>query len=484
MKKLDCIDVFSGIGGISIGLKDFVNVVQYCEIDRFCQQVLAERMADGQLDPASIHCDIKTLQLCPQLKPAMICGGFPCQDISSMGLKKGIVDGERSSLFFEIMRIVDQCPSVQVLFLENVSNIVKCGLTEVVQECHKRGFRMQWTMKSASSMGAPHVRARWFLLATRGDIDFRPLLDAAGESRLQQWGEETVPRVTLRPSAGKQDDTFDDNWILRCQTLGNAVVPAVVRKAFVELATMHAKWGMFAECLNNYGVPLDSTGATQQQQQQLHEYGLVIDGRYYSMPKAVDLEDKKHSIDIEVCFNDKPVKFKHFPTPRRGMTHASSLTERSLRDLPTVLVNSVPDYLKELGFDPATTPPHTVAIANVNYVEWLMGYAKDWTRVAGGSFKTVASRSQAVEGDDDDVEVLDGEAAGSGGRSRSRRNRARSGIGGFKYNGMHMLMKDHPGLTVSAIARLWNTLSQEDRDNYSARARLRETTLPATVATN
>jgi DNA (cytosine-5)-methyltransferase 1 len=104
---MECIDLFSGIGGISLGLRDFVSVSLYCEWDAGCAAVLSERMAAGDLDPAPIHADIQTLRLPRGLRePVMICGGFPCQDISGIGLQKGVTEGNRSGMFFQIMRLV------------------------------------------------------------------------------------------------------------------------------------------------------------------------------------------------------------------------------------------------------------------------------------------------------------------------------------------------------------------------------------------
>lgn len=109
---MDYIDVFSGIGGIGLALRGYINTVLYCEQNPYCQAVLIDRMRQGQLDKAPIHPDIKTLYMPSGSKPKMIGGGFPCQDISGIGLQKGIEGGDRSSLFFEIMRIVDENSSI------------------------------------------------------------------------------------------------------------------------------------------------------------------------------------------------------------------------------------------------------------------------------------------------------------------------------------------------------------------------------------
>lgn len=125
-EKLLAIDVFSGIGGLSVALAPFVTTVLYCEQNKYCQQVLTERMRDNLIDKAPIHNDICSLHLPSVQQPTVLCGGFPCTDISVIGLKKGIADDTRSGLFLEMMRLVDENPSIGVVFLENVSNIVKC----------------------------------------------------------------------------------------------------------------------------------------------------------------------------------------------------------------------------------------------------------------------------------------------------------------------------------------------------------------------
>ncbi len=93
-----------------------------------CQHVPVKRMKTGDLHKAPIHGDIKTLHVSTVNPPNMLCGGVPCTDISSIGLQKGINDETSSGLFLEMVRIIDDTPSIDILFLENVSNIIKCGM--------------------------------------------------------------------------------------------------------------------------------------------------------------------------------------------------------------------------------------------------------------------------------------------------------------------------------------------------------------------
>jgi site-specific DNA-cytosine methylase len=136
----------------------------YCEIDPYCQGVLLSRISDGKLSSAPIWDDIKSLRssMLPA-KPDIIYGGFPCQDISVAGKGKGL-EGERSGLFFEIMRLAEEIkPSF--IFLENVPAITARGGLRVVREIAERGYDCRWCTLSAASVGAMHKRERWFLLA-------------------------------------------------------------------------------------------------------------------------------------------------------------------------------------------------------------------------------------------------------------------------------------------------------------------------------
>ena len=88
---LNGLDLFSGIGGLSIALNEWVKPIAYCEIEPFCQGVLLSRMATGDVTPAPIWDDIKTLRS-PTTEILrghvdIIFGGFPCQDISVNGDK-------------------------------------------------------------------------------------------------------------------------------------------------------------------------------------------------------------------------------------------------------------------------------------------------------------------------------------------------------------------------------------------------------------
>lgn len=158
------LDLFSGIGGITLALSEWVRPIAYCEIDRYCQGVLLSQMQSGNLPVAPIWDDVQTLRgdMLP-VKPDIIYGGFPCQDISVAGRGAGLA-GERSGLFFEIARLVGEIRP-RFIFLENVPAINLRGQDAVICTLTDLGYDCRWTVVSAAEVGANHRRQRWFLLA-------------------------------------------------------------------------------------------------------------------------------------------------------------------------------------------------------------------------------------------------------------------------------------------------------------------------------
>jgi len=163
---LNSLDLFSGIGGIAYALQGYAKPIAYCEIDEYCRRVLIERMDSTDLPRAPIFNDVKKLQS-KGLDFDIITAGFPCQDISSAGHGVGL-EGERSRLFFEIIRLVKEANPIWV-FLENVPAIRTKGLTKVIESFSDLGYDCRWTCVSAQEVGAPHLRKRWFMLAKKSE---------------------------------------------------------------------------------------------------------------------------------------------------------------------------------------------------------------------------------------------------------------------------------------------------------------------------
>ena len=161
MKKLKLLDTFSGIGGFSYAAEKLVGgfeTTQFIEIDPYCQKVLNKHWPN-----VPICDDIRTFTAKPFQFDA-VCGGFPCQDISTAGRGKGITQETRSGLFYELMRVV-RMVRPKYIILENVAAILNNGLDIVLGELSEAGYDAEWSVISASSLGACHQRSRWWLIA-------------------------------------------------------------------------------------------------------------------------------------------------------------------------------------------------------------------------------------------------------------------------------------------------------------------------------
>lgn len=210
--RLYGLDLFSGIGGNTLGLRQYIKTIAYCETDRHAQSVLLSRMSDGSIEPAPIWDDVTTLSGDKFDTPIdIIVGGFPCQDISVAGRGAGLA-GERSGLFFEIMRLAKEVKPT-FLFLENVPAIRTWGLDVVIQELTEAGYDCRWTMLSAANVNAPHKRERWFCLARRRLSDTECQYDQSNARSMEPaqgkgWQQERRDGPdSLGPNVAYSDDT-------------------------------------------------------------------------------------------------------------------------------------------------------------------------------------------------------------------------------------------------------------------------------------
>jgi len=223
---LRAMDLFSGIGGFSYGFKKAggFKTVAYCEIEPYCQAVLLARMRDGWLDTAPIHTDITKLDGKPwRGRVDVITGGFPCQDISNAGKKAGI-DGARSWLWREMGRIIREVRP-RYIVVENTESLLERGAGRVFGDLAEGWIDAEWSVVSACSMGAPHLRERVFVVAhppllggrrERGWIGRSQTGDQ--ERNLHQWGNEPpCPRVAHGLP----------NRVVRLAALGNSIVPQI-----------------------------------------------------------------------------------------------------------------------------------------------------------------------------------------------------------------------------------------------------------------
>ena len=160
-KRLSVGSLFAGIGGLELGLERCgMDVRWQVEIDPWARQVLAKHWPNVER-----HDDIKTWPKPDTERVDVICGGFPCQDISTAGKGAGLA-GARSGLFYEAMRVVRDLEPRYVL-LENVAALLVRGMDAVLGELAQVGFDAVWHCVTAAHVGAPHRRDRVFIIGYR-----------------------------------------------------------------------------------------------------------------------------------------------------------------------------------------------------------------------------------------------------------------------------------------------------------------------------
>ena len=161
--------LFSGIGGLDLGLEwAGMEVVWQVEIDDWCRSLLGKRFPN-----VAQYADIKECRNMPSVD--LICGGFPCQDVSLAGKRKGLRDGTRTGLWQEMARIIREVGPRWVL-AENVPGLLSAvgvdgqrgeAFGTVLRDLDKMGYDAEWCVLSAGALGAPHRRERVFVVAWR-----------------------------------------------------------------------------------------------------------------------------------------------------------------------------------------------------------------------------------------------------------------------------------------------------------------------------
>ena len=153
--------LFSGIGGLELGLEwaGIGHTVWQVERDPFARSILARHWPDAD---RSVQ-DVTIAGSANLASVDVICGGFPCQDISTAGKGAGLA-GERSGLWFEYLRIVRELRP-RFVVVENVAALLSRGLDTVLGGLAEAGYDAEWFCLRASDVGAPHRRERLFVVA-------------------------------------------------------------------------------------------------------------------------------------------------------------------------------------------------------------------------------------------------------------------------------------------------------------------------------
>lgn len=180
------IDFFAGIGGFHSGLeKAGMKCVGWCEFDKF-----AQKSYRAMYDTESLWFgeDVTKVKGSELPKADLWTFGFPCQDVSIAGKQKGLKKGTRSGLFYEMMRLLDECEENKPdwIMCENVKNLLSIdngiGFLEVVGEMAERGYTVEWKVYNSKDYGVPQNRERVYIVGHHGESAGQPLLPVRRES--------------------------------------------------------------------------------------------------------------------------------------------------------------------------------------------------------------------------------------------------------------------------------------------------------------
>lgn len=251
-QKLKILDLFSGIGGFSLGLERTggFETVAFCEIEPFPRRVLAKHWP-------KVPCyeDVRTLTADTLRQDGIagidvITGGFPCQDISVAGKQAGIGEGTRSGLWSEIVRLIGELRPSYVI-VENVANLLR-GPSErpggwfgrILGDLAECGYDAEWENIPAASVGLAHLRERvWIMAYPKQEQWVRPVF-AGYHAAKGTWGDAAERLQNgVRPQVGSavpvvfgrrvdQPNHIGvahgvSDWPHRLAALGNAVVPQI-----------------------------------------------------------------------------------------------------------------------------------------------------------------------------------------------------------------------------------------------------------------
>jgi len=235
-EKLKVLDLFSGIGGFSLGLERAgMQTVAFCEIDPFCQKVLKKHWPD-----VPIFEDVKTLKGSDVGPVDIVCGGYPCQPFSSAGKREGSDDNRH--LWPEMYRIVKDIRPRWV-FAENVAGHISMGLDDVLLDLENAGYSWWTFIVPACAVGHHQRRDRVWILADAVSRNGEMGRNISGG----RWEQEQVPRDVAGLKEGEPGMVAVVDgippWMDELRGYGNAVVPQIpemIGRAIIEVEEMYS----------------------------------------------------------------------------------------------------------------------------------------------------------------------------------------------------------------------------------------------------
>lgn len=330
--KFTCIDLFTGIAGIQYALRGLLEPRLYCEIDPEVQSVLKRLMDDGRIPRAPIVHDVRDtdaiLQHVPlEMQLDLVIASPSCKGFSCLNPKRPGLEHAETSLYACVIDLVTHLRP-HAVFVENVP-----GIVPDLHQLQMQGYTMVHGIYSAESVGAPHLRRRFYGLYVREGSDIVSRLRSAlqtHEITLPDWSVAAEPQHIVELPHGT-------DYVMqsaRIGMLGNSIVPLCAHDALCDLV----------------GCP--------RMRDPPHPRTMVLDPDMAETPRKYgNCAAIPHAVTRE-----------RFPTPRYSQRRsANRLISRCVSDLPSFLRYWTDARGPRLG------------LVNVDFLEWLMGLPVGWT---------------------------------------------------------------------------------------------------------
>lgn len=369
-QKYSFAGLFAGIGGLELGLsKAGHRSEMLCEIDPAAQAVLRHKWKKQEIID-----DIRKIKELPDSVNA-VCAGFPCQDLSSSGEKRGIIDGDRSSLVSEVFRLVKKKKNVEWLLIENVKFMLHLNggqaMKEISSALDRLGYNWCYRVVNSQHFGTPQRRHRVFILAS-DKHDPRDVLftDEAGLS-------ENKP-----PTVGK--DSIGFYWTEGAYATGiaaNGIPPlkggssiGIPSPPAVLLPCGRIGTPSISDAERLQGFPKDWTKAAEAVAKSSSRWKLV--GNAVTVPVAEWIGERLMAPGVYDATHDQPLE-SHVKWPTAawsidGKRHVSQASERPIGRTKIKLHNFLNDELRPLSFKATQGFLHRANKGSLNFPEGFL----------------------------------------------------------------------------------------------------------------
>lgn len=241
---LKVIDLFSGIGGFSLGLEStgYFKTIAFVEKDKFCQKVLKKHWLD-----IPIIDDIRNFNG-RKYEADVITGGFPCQPFSVAGKRKGTEDDR--FLWNEMLRVIKEVKPKYIIG-ENVEGIININngntIKQITENLESENYKVQCLIIPASGVGAWHKRNRLWIIAnsdsrlikrenkelqTRGNT----ITNSSKKDNKESWWETQSEFCGIYDGISEE---LDKDRVVRIKALGNSIVPQIVKEIGTSIIRAH-----------------------------------------------------------------------------------------------------------------------------------------------------------------------------------------------------------------------------------------------------